>query len=121
MSQQMAGNLSVMNATSGEHKKTTIKDFPMAEQLTFNNWREFYTKMQAKYKEIGQEKEEIMVALRQEILNNEELKRYIGILRQTIESTILRNGLGPLLGKEKYKFNQISRRYGRSERRRFRD
>lgn len=87
--------------TQGEFKKTTTADFPMAEQLTFNNWKDFYNRLLTKYKESGTEKEEILFSFRQEVINNEELKRYIGILRQTIESSILKAGLGPLLGEEK--------------------
>ena len=50
--------------------------------------------------ELNLEKERILDSLRKETLLNEEQKNYIEILKQTIENTINKLGIGPLLNQQ---------------------
>ena len=58
------------------------------------------------FKELIKEKEHILESLRKETINNEEKKNYIEILKQSLESTILKVGLGPLLNSQRVHYNK---------------
>jgi len=59
--------------------------------------KDLYLKLRKLSKDTTDEKELILETLRTETINNEEQRNYIEILRQTIESSILKNGLTPFL------------------------
>jgi hypothetical protein len=59
--------------------------------------KDLYLKLRKLSKDTFDEKELILETLRTETINNEEQRNYIEILRQTIESSILKNGLTPFL------------------------
>lgn len=68
-------------------------DFPEVEKIfDYEQLKENYSNLLACYKEIIVEKEEIMEILRRETLNNEEQRNYIDVLRQTIESDLIKAG-----------------------------
>ena len=60
-----------------------------------------YITLQKNFKDLNFEKETILESLRKETLVNEEQKNYIEILKQTIESTINKLGIGPLLQQQR--------------------
>ncbi len=66
-------------------------------EITPININTAYTNLQNNFKDLNMEKERILETLRKETLLNEEQKNYIEILKQTIESTINKLGIGPLL------------------------
>lgn len=86
-------------------QKDKIKqDFPAVERLT----KDLQSDLAVMYKElikshayIQQEKEKVLKALREETIQNEEQRNYIEILRQTIESQILKQGLSAVLNLQK--------------------
>ena len=70
-------------------------------EITPINLNSAYTNLQNKSKEMNQEKERILDSLRKETLINEEQRNYIEILKQTIESTINKLGIGPLIQQQR--------------------
>jgi chromosome segregation ATPase len=72
-------------------------DFPSSDRLSNEKLREAYDQLLGYTKEIGNEKEKALESLRNETVQNEEQRNLIEILRQTIESSIIKHGLGPLI------------------------
>ena len=58
--------------------------------------KEAYYKLLENFKFLQNEKEQILHSLRSETLTNEEQRNYIEILRQTLESQLIKNGLSSL-------------------------
>jgi golgin subfamily B member 1 len=90
--------LSDYNEVKGQviNQKPPIKlttDFPEVEKIfDYEKLKEHYSNMLACYKEILIEKEEMLDILRRETLLNEEQRNYIEVLRQTIESDLIKSG-----------------------------
>lgn len=79
-------------------------DFPKIEKLTQNLNSDIavnYSTMYNSFIEVLEEKDEILKLLRAETIKNEEQKNYIEILRQTIESSIFKNGLSNMVNMQK--------------------
>jgi hypothetical protein len=72
-------------------------EIPPVDKVPNDKLRETYVKIYSSYIEVYQEKEQILETLRNETITNEEQRNYIEILRQTIESSIVKNGLTPYL------------------------
>jgi chromosome segregation ATPase len=72
-------------------------DFPPSDRLPNEKLREAYDQLYEHLKELSNEKENALESLRNETINNEEQRNLIEILRQTIESNIIKHGLGPLI------------------------
>lgn len=71
------------------------------DKLPVDKIKENYQKLFAQLKETQADREQVLDLLRNETLNNEEQRNYIEILKQTIESSILKQGLAPLLQQQK--------------------
>jgi chromosome segregation ATPase len=76
--------------------KTNI-DFPPSDRLSNEKLREAYDQLLTYTRELSDEKEKTLESLRNETISNEEQRNLIEILRQTIESNIMKHGLGPLI------------------------
>jgi hypothetical protein len=77
-------------------KKDGILDntnFPTADRIPNEKLREAYSKLLVSHREIIIEKENLLKLLREETIENEEQRNYIEILKQTLESTLMKNGL----------------------------
>jgi chromosome segregation ATPase len=72
-------------------------DFPPSDRIPNDKLREAYAQIHAYSKELSIEKEKTLESLRNETLQNEEQRNLIEILRQTLESNIMKHGLGPLI------------------------
>lgn len=66
--------------------------------IQFEKDPKYYEQSQA-FQRLLMEKEQTLATLRNETLMNEEQRNYIEILKQTIETSIIKNGLGPVLQK----------------------
>ena len=74
--------------------------------LNNDQYREQYTKLYISFKDLTREKEQILESLRKETINNEEQRNYIEILRNTLESNILKAGIAPLLNAQKIHYSK---------------
>ena len=76
-------------------KENTLdsSNFPSSERIPNEKLREAYTKLAVSHKDLLNEKESLLKTLRDETIINEEQRNYIEILKQTIESSLLKNGL----------------------------
>jgi len=74
------------------------------DKLPVEKIKENYQKLFAQLKETQADREQVLDLLRTETLNNEEQRNYIEILKQTIESSILKQGLGQLLQQQKLNY-----------------
>jgi hypothetical protein len=83
-------------------KEAIVNDFPMPERLPNEKVREAYHKLLTSYKELMYEKEDLHRTLREETLANEEQRNYIEILKQTIESSLIKYGLSNYIQTQKY-------------------
>jgi len=63
-----------------------------------------YERLYDYVKDLFQEREQILQSLRMETITNEEQKNYIDILRQTLENSILKNGINDLLNSQKLNY-----------------
>lgn len=91
---------SMTNLTFGK------KEFSPPELLHNEQFRDQYTKLYVSFKDLLKEKEQILESLRTETISNEEQRNYIEILRQTLESTIFKTGIGPLLSAQKVHYSK---------------
>ncbi len=78
-----------------------MTDYPTVDRIPSEKLKESYTNLLFSYRELLHEKELILDSLRQETLNNEEQRNMIEILKQTIESSLFKSYLGPLLQNQK--------------------
>jgi hypothetical protein len=85
-------------------KESTIDSscFPSSERIPNEKLREAYTKLAFSHKDLLNEKESLFKTLREETIINEEQRNYIEILKQTIESSLLKNGLYNYIQNQKY-------------------
>lgn len=81
--------------------------FPLPERIPNEKMREAYAKLLHSFKDIAREKEQILDSLRNETIINEEQRNYIEILKQTIESSLIKHGLGNLINGQK-QYYQVS-------------
>ncbi len=82
------------------------KEYSPPELLHNDQFKDQYTKLFLSFKELLKEKEQILDSLRKETISNEEQRNYIEILRQTLESSILKTGIGPLLQAQKVHYSK---------------
>jgi hypothetical protein len=76
-------------------------EFPLPERLPNEKVREAYSKLLSSYKELMFEKESLLKTLRSETLANEEQRNYIEILKQALESSLIKHGLGSYIQTQK--------------------
>ncbi len=74
------------------------------DNLPTEKIKENYQKLFKQLKQTQADREQVLELLRSETLNNEEQRNYIEILKQTIESSILKQGLAPLLQQQKVNY-----------------
>jgi len=84
-----------------ETTKPIFADYPTVDRIPNERLKESYTNLLFSYRELINEKEIILDSLRQETLNNEEQRNMIEILKQTIESSLFKSYLGPLIQNQK--------------------
>jgi hypothetical protein len=77
-------------------------NFPSADRIPNEKLREAYSRLFISHKELINEKESLLKTLREETIENEEQRNYIEILKQTLESTLMRNGLYTYVQNQKY-------------------
>lgn len=103
---------SQMDMYSDNHKSSvTDMIFPAPEKVPNELMRDAYTKIYYSFKEIREDREDIMNTLREETLKNEEQRNYIEILKQTLESNLVKSGLQPFLDKHKNMSNTGNKFY----------
>ena len=88
-----------------------ISDFPTADKITPDKLREVYTILHFAYRDLTSEKESILESLRNETLQNEEQKNYIEMLKQAIESSIIKHGLAQFFNSQKFLFYKGDKEY----------
>ena len=71
--------------------------FPTVDRIPSEKIYDAYTKLYDSYKKLFTDKEIALNSLKSEILNNDQQRNYIEILKQTIESSLLKTGLKPLI------------------------
>jgi chromosome segregation ATPase len=75
-----------------------VEDFPdNIDKLSADKIRDIYNRLYSYSQELQQEKEMILDSLRAETLTNDEQRNYIEMLRQTIESAIIKHGMSAFL------------------------
>lgn len=71
--------------------------FPNVDRIPSEKIYEAYSKLYESYKKIYTDKEIALSSLKTEILNNDHQRNYIEILKQTIESSLVKTGLKPMI------------------------
>jgi hypothetical protein len=86
-----------------DNHKPNLSDmvFPAPEKVPNELMRDAYHKIYYSFKELREDREDIMNTLREETLKNEEQRNYIEILKQTLESNLVKSGLQPFLDKHR--------------------
>lgn len=77
--------------------------FPSPDRLNYDNLREAYNQLYSYTNDLSSEKEAISSQLKEEIILNEECKSFIEILKQVIESSIIKEGLNFIIQQNKQK------------------
>ena len=72
-------------------KNTLI--FPPPNHIPFDKLMEGYTRLYEAFNKIANDKEVAVVSLQNEILLNDQQRNYIEILKQTLESNLIKNGI----------------------------
>ena len=67
--------------------------FPEVDRIPSNKIYDAYSKLYEAYNKLYKEKEIAVNSLKKEILNNDQQRNYIEILKQTIESSLIQSGL----------------------------
>ena len=75
--------------------------FPNADRIPNEKMRDAYSKLLNTFRELVREKEKILETLKIETISSEEQRNYIEILKQTIESSLQKNGIFSLIEKQK--------------------
>lgn len=91
--------------------KSNLETFPTSvEKMSLDKIKETYKHLHGYSKDLLSEKEVILESLRRETLSNEEQRNYIELLKQTIESAIVKNGLNNFLQslRGNYAFKDLS-------------
>jgi chromosome segregation ATPase len=76
-------------------------EFQPANKLNNDKLRESYSRLLEYTRELNIEKEKALESLRSETLLNEEQRNYIEMLKKTLESSIIKNGLGQMINSHK--------------------
>ena len=71
--------------------------FPNVDRIPSEKIYEAYSKLYESYKKLYTDKEIALSSLKAEILNNDQQRNYIEILKQTIESSLVKTGLKPMI------------------------
>ena len=74
-----------------EQKNSLI--FPSPERIPVEKLQEGYSKLYEAFNKVSNDKEVAIVSLQNEILINDQQRNYIEILKQTLESNLVKNGL----------------------------
>jgi len=83
--------------------------FPLSvENIPDENLRDEYHKLYLMYNDFFTEKNIILETLKMETITNEQQKNYIEILKQTIDSFIMKNNLNNILNQLKKHINEIN-------------
>lgn len=85
--------------------------FPFPDRVPNEKMRDAYAKLHSAFKELMKEKEQILNSLRQETINNDEQRNYIEILKQTIESSLVKHGLLSMIEKQRTSHYKSSNNY----------
>ncbi len=85
-------------------------NIPQLENIPNEKIKENYAKLFQQFKDMQKDREQILESLRIETLNNEEQRNYIEILKKTIDSSVIKHGLNPIIQHNKqnyypHKFN----------------
>ncbi len=82
-------------------------EIPEPEEITnIEHFKPCYQKLYQYVKDLVMEKEQILQSLRMETVTNEEQKNYIEMLKQTLENSILKNGIQDVLNAQKPNYNR---------------
>ena len=90
------------NKVAYMEKNKTNFTFPSVDKIPNEKLREAYSKLYTSVKEIIVEKEQILDNLRRETIYNEEQRNYIEILKQTIDTTIVKLNINSAVQNQKY-------------------
>lgn len=71
--------------------------FPTVDRIPSEKIYEAYSKLYDSYKKLFTDKEIALNSLKAEIVNNDQQRNYIEILKQTIESSLVKSGLKPII------------------------
>ena len=71
--------------------------FPNVDRIPSEKIYEAYSKLYESYKKLYTDKEIALSSLKAEILNNDQQRNYIEILKRTIESSLVKTGLKPMI------------------------
>lgn len=97
-----------------EHRISLLnpsEKFPVGKSGNINNSLtsenelfSLYTNLQKENQRINEEKQKLLHSIQKEVIANDEQRNYIEILKQAIESSLLKNGLKPKLDTIKQKY-----------------
>jgi chromosome segregation ATPase len=99
-------NKQVIKQIISEKSTLGVDTFPPPERLSNEKTREAYSKLYYAYNDIHDDREDILETLRKEMIKNEEQRNYIEMLKQTLESTLVKNGLFTFVEKQKQILNK---------------
>ena len=88
---QMAESREKIIKALKEQKNSLI--FPSPERIPVEKLQEGYSKLYEAFNKISNDKEVAIVSLQNEILLNDQQRNYIEILKQTLESNLVKNGI----------------------------
>ena len=74
-------------------EQKTLLIFPPPERIPCEKLYEGYSKLYEAFNKVSNDKEVAVVSLQNEILINDQQRNYIEILKQTLESNLLKNGI----------------------------
>ena len=74
-------------------EQKTLLIFPPPERIPCEKLYEGYSKLYEAFNKISNDKEVAIISLQNEILINDQQRNYIEILKQTLESNLLKNGI----------------------------
>ena len=94
-----------------KNKQNNDDFFPKLEQITKDvntELSQYYSSLYNAYSSLKEEKEKVFSSLKKEIITNEEQKNYIEVLKETIESNILKHGLTSTLNLQKTYYKETN-------------
>jgi chromosome segregation ATPase len=94
------------NNTFSNNSNNNVNNFniPQLENIPNEKIRENYAKLFQQFKEMQKDREQLLESLRIETLNNEEQRNYIEILKKTIDSSVIKHGLNPIIQHNKQNY-----------------
>jgi chromosome segregation ATPase len=72
-------------------------NFPLVDKISTDKLRELYNQLLDYNREIIAEKDKALESLRTETLLNEEQRNYIQVLKETIDSGVIKHGMKPII------------------------